>query len=198
MSLLASAWDIEAREVRYIPKGAGSYHWVVDVGTNPKWFVAIDDLDTKPWIGESRSETFEGLGAVFEAAWFLENRAGLGFVVGPLERAGGSAIVRFSDQFSMAVFPYVEGNAGTWGEPITEAGRLTLIELLSRLHTAPVSQAAHVNLRGAWDKPADLSESAKPILSMFGPGSFPASQRGTTAGRVSDVSARSVAAAGRF
>jgi spectinomycin phosphotransferase len=155
MSLLASGWDIEAREVRYIPKGAGSYHWVVDVGTNPKWFVAIDDLDTKPWIGESRSETFEGLGAAFEAAWFLENRAGLGFVVGPLQRAGGSAIVRFSDQFSMAVFPYVEGHAGIWGEPITEAGRLTLIELLSRLHTAPVPSELGIRPR-----PFDLPERA--------------------------------------
>lgn len=155
MSLLASAWALVAQEIRYVPKGAGSYHWVVDADRDSTWFVAIDDLDTKPWIGQSRSATFEGLGAAYEAAWVLENRAGLSFVVGPLRCADGSVIVRLSDQFSMAVFPCVDGRAGIWGERITESDRLVLPEVLSQLHGTPV----HSEL-GIEPRPLELPERA--------------------------------------
>jgi spectinomycin phosphotransferase len=155
VSLLASAWTIETHEIRYVPTGAGSYHWVVDADWGQRWFVAIDDLDTKPWIGQSRSATFEGLGAAYEAARALEHRVGLGFVVGPLQCSDGSVVVRLSDRFSMAVFPYVDGRAGIWGEPITEAGRLNLLEMLSRLHGTPVRSELGIGTR-----PLELPERA--------------------------------------
>jgi spectinomycin phosphotransferase len=155
VSLLASAWTLEAHEIRYIPKGAGSYHWVVGADTGPRWFVAIDDLDTKPWIGPSRSATFEGLGAAYEAARVLEHRVGLGFVVGPCQCADGSVVVRLSDQFSMAVFPYVDGRAGIWGEPITETDCLHLLEMFAQLHGTPVRSELGIGTR-----PLELPERA--------------------------------------
>jgi spectinomycin phosphotransferase len=156
ISLLASAWALDAREIRYVPKGAGSYHWVVDVNWGGlKCFVAVDDLDTKPWIGRSRGTTFEGLGAAYEAARVLESRPGLGFVVGPLRCADGSVVVRLSDQFSMAVFPFVDGGAGSWGDPISKADRMILLEVLSRLHGTPVHGEFSIGAR-----PLDLPERA--------------------------------------
>jgi spectinomycin phosphotransferase len=154
-SLLASGWALDAREIRYVPKGAGSYHWVVEADGDCRYFVTIDDLDTKPWIGRSRSTTFGGLRAAYESAHVLESQAGLGFVVGPLRCADGSVIVRLSDQFSMAVFPFVDGAAGTWGEPITKAERLNLLEVLSRLHGAPIRGELGIGVR-----PLDLPERA--------------------------------------
>jgi hypothetical protein len=156
ISLLASASSLDAREIRYVPKGAGSYHWAVDADEDGlKCFVAVDDLDTKPWIGRSRGTTFEALGAAYEAARVLESRAGLGFVVGPLQCADGSFVVRLFDQFSMAVFPFVDGCAGSWGTPITKADRLTVPEVLSRLHGTPVHGELSIRAR-----PLDLPEHA--------------------------------------
>jgi len=129
---MSTGWALNADAIEYVPKGVGSYHWVVDAG--PKYFVTVDDLDTKPWIGSERDPTFEGLGAAYDATWVLHHEAGLGFVVAPLRRPDGSTVVRLCDRYSMAVFPFVEGRAGRWGEPVADPVRTALLRVLARLH----------------------------------------------------------------
>ena len=137
MHSLSAAWALEAGRIEYVPKGAGSYHWTVGAGGS-KYFVTVDDLDTKPWIGSRRDPTFEGLASAYEAAWALLHEARLAFVVGPLRRSNGSTLLRLSDQYAMAVFPYVDGQAGRWGDPLTASDRPHLLRDLARLHRTTI------------------------------------------------------------
>ena len=174
-------WRLEADNIRYLPKGAGSYHWAVQTARRPTYFVTVDDLDTKPWIANERNATFEGLRTAYEAAWALQHRAGLDVVVGPLRSRDGSVIARLSDKYSVALFPFVDGVPGTWGEPVSKETRTRLLRELARLHQAcgaldtpiarralhlperPLLVAALEHLDAPWDA-GPLSERARRAL----------------------------------
>ncbi|HVA06774.1 MAG TPA: phosphotransferase [Acidimicrobiales bacterium] len=125
-------------DITYVQKGGGSYHWSAEQDGQPRYFITVDDLDTKPWIGEQRDETFEGLGVAYEVAWHLHHEVGLSFVVSPLRGTHGGLHLRISDQYSMALFPFVDGHAGSWQDPLPDWRRAVLLEDLARLHEARV------------------------------------------------------------
>ena len=154
---LSSAWALEAEQLRYVPKGAGSYHWAVDVLGRPTYFITVDDLETKPWIGRGRDETFAGLGLAYEAAWVLHHEAAFALVVAALRRPNGSITLRLAGQYSMAVFSFVEGDSGTWGDSLTDEDRDALLQELAGLHRA--TPHAHVPIAR---RPLELPE--RPLL----------------------------------
>jgi spectinomycin phosphotransferase len=145
---LSSSWGLGVGGLRYVPKGYGSYHWTAATPDGRKFFLAVDDLDVKPWLGDDCSSTFEGLRAAYGTASRLREQAGLGFVVGPVPAYGGDAAVRLSSRYSLAVFPFVPGEAGRWGEPLRPGDRDGLIELLAALHAATPSVASLAPRRG--------------------------------------------------
>jgi spectinomycin phosphotransferase len=157
VAALNVAWALRAREARYHPKGAGSYHWAAETDSRSKYFITVDDLDSKPWISPNRDSTFDGLGAAYETAWVLRHEAGIASVVGPVRRPDGSVLLRLSDQYSMAVFPFVDGDAGSWGDPLTEQARAPLLRELARLHKATPLAGGRISRR-----PLDLPE--RPLL----------------------------------
>lgn len=157
LAALTRHWDLRADSVRYVPKGAGSYHWVAAARGHPRYFVIVDDLDTKPWIGDRRQVTFDGLRVAYETARVLETRAGLSWVVGPLQASDGTVVVRLSDQYTVSVFPFVEGSAGQWGDLLTRDRRTALLRQLAALHQAPADVHARIARR-----PLDLPE--RPLL----------------------------------
>jgi spectinomycin phosphotransferase len=133
---VTETWGLPVDEFRYLPKGAGSYHWVAITAGAPTAFLTVDDLDTKPWIADHRDAAFRGLAAAFGAAWALEHEGGLSFAVAPLRSRSESVVLRLSDQYSLAVFPFVEGTPGTWGDPLEPAARDALARQLTELHGA--------------------------------------------------------------
>lgn len=136
---LAENWGLAAEALQYLQRGAGSFHWVANVAGRPSWFLTVDDLDTKPWIADHRDDAFDGLAGAYGVAWALEHRAGISFAVGPLRDQSGSVLLRLSGRHSLAVFPFVEGTAGDWGDTLEPAGRDGVIRQLARLHGAVVS-----------------------------------------------------------
>jgi spectinomycin phosphotransferase len=154
---LTGTWALEFDDIRYVERGGGSYHWIAEVGRAPAYFITVDDLDTKPWMGGRRDATFEGLAAAYEAALALRNEAALAFVVGPLRCPRGSTILRMCDQYSMAVFPFVAGHFGTWGDDLTDSVRGALLQELATLH-----QATPLLVRGVAPRSLDLPE--RPLL----------------------------------
>ena len=58
---LADGWGLPVEALRYAPVGGGSYHWVVTSGPGEQWFVTVDDLDDKGWLGRTRPAVFAGL-----------------------------------------------------------------------------------------------------------------------------------------
>ena len=130
---LARFWALDVGELHYVPEGFGSYHWVT--GTPPPmYFLTVDDLDAKPWLGGDRDSTFDGLEAAYETALALERQAHLDFVVAPVPQLDGAAALRLGDRYTLTVFPFVEGHPGRWGEPITRSHRVQLLRQLAELH----------------------------------------------------------------
>src|SRR5690242_858203 len=113
MHALAASWRIEAVSARYAPVGGGSYHWVVHDRLGGQWFVTVDDLDTKPWLGNTRAATSKGLRAAMDTAFALRHHAGLGFVVAPVPaQGGGQTVLPMGARYTAAVFAFVDGTSG--------------------------------------------------------------------------------------
>lgn len=135
---LRDGWGFVATRLDYAPVGGGSYHWYAVGEDGGRVFVTVDDLDQKTWLGTMRDECFDGLRDAFETAAELA-ASGLSFVVAPLRTSDGTPLVRLDDRYSLAVFPYIEGEAGEWGGYETDADRLAVVELVADLHRLPVA-----------------------------------------------------------
>jgi spectinomycin phosphotransferase len=135
-SVLADGWGIRAAALDYAAVGGGSYHWVVRDGDGGRWFVTVDDLDDRPWLGDDRAAVLDGLRLAMDTARGLSNHAGLGFVAAPLPALGGPAVRPLGSRYAVAVFPFLEGTAGQWGEDLPARQRGELTDMLVALHRA--------------------------------------------------------------
>jgi spectinomycin phosphotransferase len=158
---LSRDWTLRTDALTYVPKGAGSYHWIADVDGSRR-FVTVDDLDRKPWLGADRETVFAGLRGAFEIARTLQEDAGLAFVLGPMRADDGRVLVRLTERYSVAVFPFVDGEAGDFaGERSTdELDRV--IDVLVAVHGAtpvvPNAGRRGLELAGRADLETALAE----------------------------------------
>jgi spectinomycin phosphotransferase len=134
---LRDCWGIGVAIVNYAPVGGGSYHWIVADHAGGRHFVTVDDLDNKGWFGGTREAAFDGLLAAFDTAFALREH-GLEFVVAPLRTSDGASLVRVSPRYTLSVFPFVDGEAGQFGE-YTASERAVVVPLVAALHQAPVT-----------------------------------------------------------
>jgi len=139
-ALLADGWEFEVESEDYAAVGGGSYHLVVRDATGGLAFVTVDDLDQKPWLGDTRDDVFDGLRLAFDTAVALRE-SGLDFVVAPLPDAGGASLPRVDSRHTVALFPFVEGQAGRFGE-YEPAERDAVIRMLDELHLATPAVSA--------------------------------------------------------
>jgi len=131
---LADGWGLSAETLRYAPVGGGSYHWVVTGGRRERWFVTVDDLDDKGWLGRTRPAVFAGLRAAMDAALWLRREVGLRFVAAPVPALDGQAVRPLGAAHAVAVFPFLPGSPGRWGEPLPGAELDELVTMLATLH----------------------------------------------------------------
>ena len=136
---VASGWGLPVAGLRYAPLGGGSHHWSAAVPGGARYFLTVDDLLDKPWIGADTETSFRGLNAAFRAARELRERAGLSFVLAPLPALDGQAVRRLTPRHSLSVFPYVEGETGHWGEDLRPGRRDQILRLIATLHDATPS-----------------------------------------------------------
>ena len=144
----ARRWGLQVT-LRYIAIGAGSYHWLGTAPAGARYFLTVDDLQDKPWLGADPDQVFSGLRGAFETALALRENAGLPFVVAPMPALGGEVGRRLTARYSLAVFPFVDGQAGRWGDAVTAHDADALAEVLAGLHQATpavASRAPHRNL----------------------------------------------------
>jgi thiamine kinase-like enzyme len=141
IAVLADDWGLDVEAVDYAAVGGGSYHWLVQDLDGTRSFVTADDLDQKPWLGETRESAFDGLRRAFDTAVALRD-SGVGFVVAPIPTSRGETVRRIGSRHTIALFPFVDGNAGTYGRYET-AERTALLTMLAELHEAtPVAAVA--------------------------------------------------------
>lgn len=138
-SLIAAAvtrgWGIQVSSLRYVAVGGGSHHWIASTPEGAKYFLTIDDLRGKPWLGTDPDSVFRGLRAAFDTAVTLRDAALLACVLAPLRSLGGESACRLTPRYSLAVFPFVAGQPGRWGD-LHERDRSGVVRILAELHQA--------------------------------------------------------------
>ena len=155
---LAEGWGMSAAAMRYAEVGGGSYHWVVREEGAQRWFVTVDDLDDKPWLGDTRAAAAAGLRAAMDTAVALRRDAGLPFVAAPVPGAGGQTVRPVDARYAVAVFPFLRGRAGRFGAALPERERAVLVDMLAALHqSTPAARRAAVS-RTELPRRADLEE----------------------------------------
>jgi len=134
-ALLQRSWGLAATSVEYRPVGFGSHHWAV-VTDGARWFLTIDDLDTKRRTrDEPRAAVQDRLRAALAAARDLAD-TGLTFVVAPLPASDGDVVVPLDDRFTAALYPHVDGAARAWGDALSSSDRLAVLDLAIGVHGA--------------------------------------------------------------
>lgn len=137
---LAEGWGFEDETADFAAVGGGSYHWVVTDVKGSRGFVTVDDLDQKPWLGDTRSSVFEGLRRAFATAGVLRE-SGLPFVIAPIPTSRGQAVRRIGLRYAVALFPFVDGQAGVYGE-YDRTSRAAAYAMLAELHAATPAVAS--------------------------------------------------------
>jgi spectinomycin phosphotransferase len=131
---LADGWDFDVESAEYAAVGGGSYHWVVCDREGARGFVTADDLDLKPWLGDTRESAFDGLRRSFDTALALRE-SGLDFVVAPIPTSAGETVRRLGPRHTVALFPFVDGRAGRYDYD-TACERAAVVPMLAELHRA--------------------------------------------------------------
>lgn len=147
IDLLADSWNFDVEAAVYAAVGFGSYHWVVHGPEGARGFVTADDLDWKPWLGDTHESAFEGLRRAFDTAAALRE-GGLGFVVAPTPTNRGETVRRIGPHHTVALFPFVAGHAGRFGhyETAERAALLTMLAELDEATPAVASVARRIDL----------------------------------------------------
>ncbi len=109
-------WGLDTARRTYLPVGFDSYHWALRASDGRRFFLSVDDLDRKPWLGADRT-------SAFATASMLQRQAGLRFMVAPVPTLAGDLLRRITPQYSLAVFPFHEGRSDNYGEPLTPEDR---------------------------------------------------------------------------
>ena len=144
---LHEGWGFDAAEVEYAAVGAGSYHWEVVDTSGERRFVTVDDLDQKAWLGATREATFDGLRRAFDTAVALHD-GGLPFVVAPIPSHLGDSVRRLDSRYAIALFPFVEGEAGQFGWIVDDDERRSVVEMVAELHQATAGVGPAVRSAG--------------------------------------------------
>lgn len=132
--VLAEGWHLDADAMQYAPVGGGSYHWMVRDRQVGRWFVTVDDLDDKPWLGDTRPAVNAGLRAAMDTAFALRHHAGLRFVAAPIPAIHGQTVLPIRPKHAIAVFPFLDGAGRQFGDQLPAAERDQLVDMLAALH----------------------------------------------------------------
>ena len=128
---LEQHWGLAPAQLGYLPVGFGDHHWDLTDAAARRWFVTVAEL-APAWRGTGPAAGYADLQATMDTVTALAG-AGLEFAVAPVPTTGGHALAPLGDEHAIAVFPYLDGDAG--GE-LPPRDRLALIDTLARLHNA--------------------------------------------------------------
>jgi len=145
---VAGGWGLPAAWLRYVPLGGGSHHWSATTTDGARYFITVDDLLDKPWLGTDTETCFRGLATAFGTARGLREQANLPFVLAPLPSVRAETVRRLTPRYSLTVFPYVAGETGHWGGDLDPEGRDQILCLLAALHGATKTIRSLVTPRG--------------------------------------------------
>lgn len=132
---LRAHWALNPVELRFAPVGFGDHHWSAVDASGGRWFVTVADLDPGGHGPASADSAYPALRAAMDTASRLVG-AGLDFVVAPVPAAGGETVCRLGPRYALALFPFVDGQAGHFDDERPPRERAATLDLLAALHRA--------------------------------------------------------------
>jgi spectinomycin phosphotransferase len=184
---VVEGWGFEVVSTDYAPVGRGSYHWVMCDRAGARRFVTVDDLESKPWLGDAPEMVFDGLRRAFDSALALREN-GLRFVVSPLPTHAGETLRRVGARYTVALFPYLNGHVSPSGKFETADDIAAVVSMLAALHeaTPAVGSAAR---RFDIDLPsrAHLESALRDVNTPWSGGPFSEPARQAVAAHASDL-----------
>jgi spectinomycin phosphotransferase len=184
---LADAWQVDVAAAQYAPVGGGSYHWIVGDRGGRRWFATVDDLDRKSWLGDTREAVADGLAAAMEMAVGLRDEAGLPFVLAPIRARNGAVIVRLGSAHAVALFPYLDGGTGRFGEELPLGERNQVVDMLAALHRAAPGAARAPLHRISLARRGDLDKALRELSQPWHGGPFSEPGRALLGGHAEQV-----------
>jgi hypothetical protein len=136
---VADGWGLQSESAAYVPEGGGSHHWKLVDRSRHEWFVTVDDLDDKDWLGDTRAMVFDGLRRCLETATALRRDANLSFVVAPVPSLDGMVVRRHGSRYAVSVYPYLEGESYPFGPYADSDLRAQVLELVIAIDAATAS-----------------------------------------------------------
>ena len=88
--------------------------------------MTVSDLAV-PWVSD--------LPAAMQTAAWLATEAELEFVVAPVPTRAGQVVGSLDSRHALTLFPYVDTAPGRFEDPVDDADRAAIIEMLAALHT---------------------------------------------------------------
>ncbi|MDR2984274.1 MAG: phosphotransferase [Nocardiopsaceae bacterium] len=170
----ASGWGLRLAAPSYVALGGGSHHWTATTPDGVTHFLTVDDLLDKPWLGADAESVFRGLLGTYGAACKLRETAGLPFILAPLPSIDGQTARRLTPpRYSLAVFPFVPGQTGRWGDDLGAADRDQILRMIAELHNATPAVNSLVRRRaGEVYERADLEKALAELDQPWDGGPF--------------------------
>jgi spectinomycin phosphotransferase len=150
VAILAVTWELRVATMRYEPVGFGSHHYIVSDADSHRWFVNVDDLEGKVWLGKDADSVFEALEAAFQAVVALR-RADLEFVHAPVAGRDGKILARMGAKYAVSVFAFIDGTSIDGPRSVEE--QRFLLRALGRMHAA----SQHVPSNLLWRDTLEVS-----------------------------------------
>jgi spectinomycin phosphotransferase len=136
---LDEGWGVTVESAEFAAVGFGSFHWIATDEDQHRFFVTVDDIGNRPWLGNTADSVFAGMQKAFDMVVSLRGREGLDFVLAPLRSLDGESVRRVGPRHSVAVFPFVDGESGGFSDDIGPERRAEMVRMLAELHQATPS-----------------------------------------------------------
>jgi spectinomycin phosphotransferase len=127
---LRAGWGIEVAEMRYQPIGFGTHHYRVRGADGRDWFVNVDVLAAKAWLGGDETAALRGLARSFGTAAALRE-AGLEFIHAPRRTVDGDCLVPLAGGYAVSVSEVIEIASG-------KPDQRSVLAALGRMHATEV------------------------------------------------------------
>ncbi|MCK2238674.1 MULTISPECIES: phosphotransferase [unclassified Crossiella] len=124
------AWNITATSLTHAPVGFGDHHWTATDQHTRRWFITVADLTAKPHCGPTPATAWHGLHQAMTTAATLP----LDFIAAPVPTPDGDTLRRLGTRYALSVFPFLDGTAGHFGDPVNRPDRTAILTLLAHLH----------------------------------------------------------------
>ena len=139
---LESGWGMRVEGLDHVPLGAGSHHWAASDTGGVAWFVTLDDVSTKPWLGDDVALATRRLDAALGVAVSLRDLPGIDVVAPEVTRDGRPTHV-VAEGWALSVTPWILGTARSFAVTWPSEGRVSMLEQLAALHGSRVPERLH-------------------------------------------------------